>query len=107
LKYLAADLTIVATYVGNKMLFLALRQRLSTIQALIVVNPNSVSKHMVKWAAGLPAESIVLVEGTAQKPAVPVESTTISDCEILVHKACILILDIVLSLMHRVSLRFI
>ncbi|KAF9513661.1 hypothetical protein BS47DRAFT_1372465 [Hydnum rufescens UP504] len=71
---------------GNKMLFLALRQRLSTIQAVLVVNPNTVSKQMVKWAASLPAESIVLVEGTAQQPAVPVESTTISNCEIILQK---------------------
>lgn len=68
------------------MVFLALRQQASTIQAIVQVNPNTVSKQMVKWAAGLDAESIVLVEGKAQKPQVPVESTTIHDCEILVEK---------------------
>jgi len=41
---------------------------------------------MVKWVAALQAESIVLVEGKAQKPQVPVESTTVHDCEILVEK---------------------
>lgn len=70
------------------MVFLALRQRLSTIQATIQVNPNTISKQMVKWAAGLDAESIVLIEGKAQKPHVPVESTTIHDCEIVVEKVC-------------------
>jgi aspartyl/asparaginyl-tRNA synthetase len=68
------------------MVFLALRQRLSTIQVIIQVNPNTISKQMVKWAAGLDAESIVLIEGKAQKPQVPVESTTIHDCEVLVEK---------------------
>ena len=68
------------------MVFLALRQRLSTVQAIVQVNPNTISKQMVKWVASLQAESIVLVEGTAQKPQVPVESTTVHDCEILVEK---------------------
>jgi aspartyl-tRNA synthetase len=68
------------------MVFLELRQRLSTIQAIIAVNPNTISKQMVKWTAALDLESIVLVEGKAQKPQVPVESTTIHDCEIAVEK---------------------
>lgn len=70
------------------MVFLALRQRLATIQAIIQVNPNTISKQMVKWAAGLDTESIVLIEGKAQKPQVAVESTTVHDCEILVEKVC-------------------
>ncbi len=68
------------------MLFLALRQSIHTIQALVVVNPNTISKQMVKWGASIPSESIVLVEGVIQKPGVPVESTTIHDREILVSK---------------------
>lgn len=68
------------------MVFLALRQQISTIQVIVQVNPNTISKQMVKWVAGLDAESIVLVEGKAQKPQVPVESTTVSDCEIAVEK---------------------
>lgn len=71
---------------GNKMVFLALRQQISTIQAIVQVNPNTISKQMVKWAAGLDSESIVVVEGKVQKPQVPVESTTVSDAEILVEK---------------------
>lgn len=68
------------------MLFLALRHSIHTIQALVVVNPNTISKQMVKWGASIPRESIVLVEGVIQKPGVPVESTTIHEREILVSK---------------------
>ena len=68
------------------MVFLALRQKVATIQAIIQVNPTTISKQMVKWAAGLDLESIVLVEGKAQKPLEDVASTTVHDCEIMVEK---------------------
>ncbi|KAF8319957.1 aspartate-tRNA ligase [Clavulina sp. PMI_390] len=71
---------------GNKMVFLALRQQIHTIQAIVQVNPTTISKQMVKWAASLDSESIVLIEGKAQKPGVPVESTTVHDCEVIVEK---------------------
>ena len=48
---------------GSKMVFLNLRQRMVSIQGLIVVAPEKVSKQMAKWAASLLPESIVLVEG--------------------------------------------
>lgn len=56
------------------------------MQAIIMVQPNTISKQMVKWAAGLDSESIVLVEGKAQKPKEPVQSTSVHDCEIMVEK---------------------
>ena len=45
---------------GNKMVFLNLRQRTDSVQALLTVQPEKVSKQMAKWAAGLSMESIVL-----------------------------------------------
>ncbi|KAF8640837.1 hypothetical protein AX17_000486 [Amanita inopinata Kibby_2008] len=67
---------------GNKMVFLSLRQRLDTVQALLLVTPEKVSKQMVKWAAGLADESIVLVEGIVRKAPEPIKSATISDVEV-------------------------
>jgi aspartyl/asparaginyl-tRNA synthetase len=69
------------------MLFLALRQRLDTIQALVVVNPTTVSKQMVKWASSIADESIVLIEGTVQKALEEVKSASVGDAEILISKA--------------------
>ncbi|PPQ64383.1 hypothetical protein CVT26_002090 [Gymnopilus dilepis] len=71
---------------GNKMVFLNLRQRTDSVQALLVVTPEKVSKQMVKWAASLADESIVLVEGTAEKTQEPIKSATVSDVEIHVSK---------------------
>ena len=71
---------------GNKMVFLNLRQRTDSIQALLVVAEGKVSKQMVKWAAGLSDESIVLIEGVVEKTAEPIKSATVSDAEIQVSK---------------------
>lgn len=68
------------------MVFLNLRQRTDSIQALLVVTPEKVSKQMVKWAASLADESIVLIEGVAQKTQEPIKSATVSDVEIHVSK---------------------
>ncbi|CAE6419041.1 unnamed protein product [Rhizoctonia solani] len=51
----------------SKMVFYALRQRQHTVQALLTVAPETVSKQMVKWAASVPLESIVLVEGLVKR----------------------------------------
>ncbi|KAL0951109.1 hypothetical protein HGRIS_007846 [Hohenbuehelia grisea] len=71
---------------GNKMVFLNLRQRTDSVQALMLVAPEKVSKQMVKWAAGLADESIVLVEGTVTKAPEPIKSASISDVEIRVSR---------------------
>jgi len=68
------------------MVFLNLRQRTDSVQALLVVTPEKVSKQMVKWAASLADESIVLIEGVAQKTQEPIKSATVSDVEIHVSK---------------------
>ncbi|KAF8168047.1 hypothetical protein B0H34DRAFT_684017 [Crassisporium funariophilum] len=67
---------------GNKMVFLNLRQRTDSVQALLIVTPDKVSKQMVKWAASLADESIVLVEGVATKTQEPIKSASVSDVEI-------------------------
>jgi aspartyl/asparaginyl-tRNA synthetase len=52
------------------------------VQALLIVTPEKVSKQMVKWAAGLADESIVLVEGIARKTIEPIKSASVSDVEV-------------------------
>lgn len=46
-----------------KLLFLNLRQKTASIQGLMNVQADKVSKQMVKWSSSLLPESIVLVEG--------------------------------------------
>ncbi|ORY66938.1 hypothetical protein BCR35DRAFT_334495 [Leucosporidium creatinivorum] len=67
---------------GAKMVFLVFRQQNHTIQALVQVEPELVSKKMVRFAESINPESIVLVEGTVQKPLEPVKSCTVQDAEI-------------------------
>jgi len=68
------------------MVFLNLRQRTDSVQALLTVTPEKVSKQMVKWAAGLADESIVLIKGIATKTQEPIKSASVSDVEIHVEK---------------------
>lgn len=76
---------------GNKMVFLNLRQRTDSVQALLTVTPEKVSKQMVKWAASLQDESIVLVEGIVRKSPEIIKSASVGDVElhlIKVSQAC-------------------
>ncbi|KAH9946669.1 aspartate-tRNA ligase [Amylocystis lapponica] len=66
----------------HKMVFFNLRQRIHSVQALLTVAPDKVSKQMAKWAAALQTESIVLIEGTVKKTPEPIKSATVSDVEI-------------------------
>jgi len=75
---------------SNKMVFLNLRQRTDTIQAVLSVTDKQVSKQMVKWAAGLSDESIVLIFGTVVKSPEPIKSCSIDDVEIHVNEVCTL-----------------
>ncbi|KAI5824100.1 aspartyl-tRNA synthetase [Schizophyllum commune Tattone D] len=70
---------------GN-VVFLVLRQRIDTIQAVLTAKPEKVSKPMVKWASGLSDESIVLVEGVVTAVPTPIQSTTIHNAEIQISK---------------------
>ncbi|KAG8992715.1 aspartate--tRNA ligase dps1 [Tulasnella sp. JGI-2019a] len=71
---------------GSKMVFLHLRQRLSSIQALVAQTPTTISKHMVKWTASIDSESIVLVEGVCQAPMEEVKSVSVGNVEVLITK---------------------
>lgn len=73
---------------GSKMVFLELRQGAESVQALAIVTPERVSKQMVKWIAGLTAESIVLVEGVVHKSPEPIKSATVNDIEVHITKVC-------------------
>jgi len=64
------------------MVFLNLRQQTDSVQALLIATPEKVSKQMIKWAASLADESIVLVEGIARKTQEPIKSASVSDVEV-------------------------
>ncbi|KZO96030.1 aspartate-tRNA ligase [Calocera viscosa TUFC12733] len=71
---------------GSKMVFFAFRQRQHTIQGLLQLKEGHVSKQMLKWAAAITTESIVLVQGIVARPLEPVQSVTIKDSEIHIAK---------------------
>ncbi|KIY47046.1 aspartate-tRNA ligase [Fistulina hepatica ATCC 64428] len=70
---------------GN-VVFFVLRQCTDTVQAVLSVKPEKVSKQMIKWASSLSDESIVLVEGDVLKVDTPIQSATVHDVEIHVTK---------------------
>ncbi|KAI9494907.1 hypothetical protein BDB00DRAFT_816276 [Zychaea mexicana] len=71
---------------GNKMCFFVFRQGVSTMQGIITADEDTISKPMVKFCVGIPAESIVIVEGKITKPVDEVKSCTISDAELAISK---------------------
>ncbi|KAG0162845.1 aspartate--tRNA ligase dps1 [Apophysomyces sp. BC1034] len=71
---------------GGKMCFFVFRQGVSTIQGIITADADKISKQMVKFCVGIPAESIVLVEAKIVKPLEEVKSCTISDAELSISK---------------------
>ena len=72
-----------------KLAFLVFRQGLSTIQAVVAAS-DTLSRQMVKFSGGIPAESVVLVHAVVQKPMEPVKSTTIQHLEVHVKKLYII-----------------
>lgn len=70
------------------MVFLNLRQRTDSVQALLSVAPDKVSKQMAKWAAGLQIESIVLAEGIVKKAPEIIKSATVGDVELHLTQVC-------------------
>lgn len=74
---------------GNKMVFLNLRQQTDSVQALLIVTPEKVSKQMVKWAAGLALEAIVRVEAVVKKSPEIIQSASVGDVELHVNKVSI------------------
>lgn len=73
---------------GNKMVFFNLRQRIDSVQALLTVQPEKVSKQMAKWAASLSMESIVLAEGIVKKSPELIKSATVQDVELHLTQVC-------------------
>ncbi|KAI8328714.1 hypothetical protein BC941DRAFT_463905 [Chlamydoabsidia padenii] len=71
---------------GGKMCFFVFRQGVSTIQGIITADEKNISKQMIKFCVGIPAESIVLVEATIVKPVEEVKSCTVSDAELSINK---------------------
>ncbi|KAJ7706118.1 hypothetical protein B0H17DRAFT_1035799 [Mycena rosella] len=71
---------------GNKMVFLNLRQRADSVQALVTVTPEKVSKQMVKWTGALADESIVLVHGVVKKSPELIKSASVGDVEVLISQ---------------------
>ncbi|OMJ22041.1 Aspartate-tRNA ligase, cytoplasmic [Smittium culicis] len=67
---------------GAKMCFLVLREGTSTVQALVSVNSDSISKQMVKFADTISAESLVRVTGVVVKPDEIVKSCTVGNVEL-------------------------
>lgn len=62
--------------VGNKLAFVVVRERVSTVQCLATVKPDSVSKEMVRFARSLSNESIVDVIGVVSVPDVEIKGAT-------------------------------
>lgn len=60
----------------GKSAFLVLRQQTATIQAILFVDDVTVSKGMVKYAAGIPRESILDLEAKVVCPETSVEGCT-------------------------------
>lgn len=68
------------------MVFLVLRQRSSTIQAILTAEQTNVSKQMVRFAETIHPESIILVQGIFKRPVDIVKSCSIADLEIKINK---------------------
>ncbi|KQJ86708.1 aspartate--tRNA ligase 2, cytoplasmic [Brachypodium distachyon] len=72
--------------VGRKMAFVVLRQGMSTVQCVLVVSADAgISAQMVRFAASLPKESVVAVEGVVSLPKEDLKSAT-QEVEIQVRK---------------------
>ncbi|CAG8788518.1 14713_t:CDS:2, partial [Gigaspora rosea] len=72
--------------VTGKIGFFVFRHQDSTIQGVLQVDEKIVSKGFVKFAANVPDESIVIIEGVVSKPNEEIKSTTVSDAELHIRK---------------------
>ncbi|PWN52366.1 aspartyl-tRNA synthetase [Violaceomyces palustris] len=71
--------------VSSHLVFIVLRQQISTLQAVLAEDGEVNTGHMVRWAKRLPLESIVLVRGVLQKPKEPITGASISHTEVKVQ----------------------
>lgn len=69
-----------------KLVFLVLRQQVSTFQGVLHEKPGVKSLAMVHWAEHLRLGSIVRVRGRVQAPEVPVLGCTIHDVELAIDE---------------------
>jgi len=67
---------------SSRMLFLVLRQQLTTMQAVLMEEPDVVSAHMVHCARKLLPEDIVTVRGKVQRPIELITGASIPDAEV-------------------------
>lgn len=64
-----------------KLAFLALRDRFDSLQAVVAAS-ETLSRQMVRFAASVPAESLVDIVGLVREPASPVKSASVADREL-------------------------
>ncbi|OAT08922.1 aspartyl-tRNA synthetase [Blastomyces gilchristii SLH14081] len=67
---------------SSKLVFIILRQQITTIQGVLAEKPGAISTLMIQWAEHIRVGSIVKVKGVLTKSKVPVTGTTIHDVEI-------------------------
>lgn len=69
---------------GQKLAFIMFRQRISTIQGVLVEEPGIVGPLMMHWSEHVRTGSIMRVKGVVQEPFVPVKSASIHNLEVKV-----------------------
>jgi len=70
----------------GKQCFVVLRQGRSTVQGILAVSTDTISKQMLKFVSNVPKESIVDIKGTVQSVPKPIESCTQSSVELVVEE---------------------
>jgi len=76
---------------GQKLAFIMFRQRISTIQGVLVEEPGVVGPLMIHWSEHVRTGSIMRVRGVVQKPAVPVKSASIHNLEVKITQLHIIV----------------
>ncbi|KAJ2744647.1 aspartate--tRNA ligase dps1 [Coemansia sp. BCRC 34301] len=71
---------------GGKMCFLVLREGSATAQGLLVVDNETISKQMVKFANSISSESLVSLVAKVVTPNEPIKSCTVGDVELHVSR---------------------
>ncbi|KAJ1824405.1 aspartate--tRNA ligase dps1 [Coemansia sp. RSA 2671] len=71
---------------GSKMCFLVLREGSATAQGLLVVDNETISKQMVKFANSISSESLVSLVAKVVVPSEPIKSCTVGDVELHVSR---------------------
>jgi aspartyl-tRNA synthetase len=75
--------------VKKTVIFLVLRQRLHTIQA-VAVKSDTIGKNFLKFLEGVPKESVLDVKGEVVVPTNPIESCSISNIEIKIESVIVI-----------------